>query len=179
MYYNELYHHGRLGQKWGTRNGPPYPLSSYTVGRAYSKRKLKKMQKMEEKRKKTELQDEEKEKDEAEKRREEARRAAAKEKEERLLYEERKEMSLRKGKATDVLFYKYDLDNKTLDDALKRVKWTKELEELSKKEKYMDSGWAKIDSVMDKLSTITNWVTTGTNLYNSIERLLKALDRET
>lgn len=25
---NELYHHGILGQRWGTRNGPPYPLDA-------------------------------------------------------------------------------------------------------------------------------------------------------
>lgn len=24
---NELYHHGVIGQKWGEKNGPPYPLS--------------------------------------------------------------------------------------------------------------------------------------------------------
>lgn len=26
-YSMELYHHGRLGQKWGKKNGPPYPLN--------------------------------------------------------------------------------------------------------------------------------------------------------
>lgn len=29
MLNNELYHHGIKGQKWGVRNGPPYPLESY------------------------------------------------------------------------------------------------------------------------------------------------------
>lgn len=28
VYQNELYHHGIKGQKWGVRNGPPYPLNS-------------------------------------------------------------------------------------------------------------------------------------------------------
>ena len=32
---NELYHHGVKGQKWGVRNGPPYPLySNGQLGRA-------------------------------------------------------------------------------------------------------------------------------------------------
>lgn len=30
VYPNELYHHGIKGQKWGVRNGPPYPLSAQT-----------------------------------------------------------------------------------------------------------------------------------------------------
>lgn len=25
---NELYHHGILGQRWGKKNGPPYPLKA-------------------------------------------------------------------------------------------------------------------------------------------------------
>ena len=45
--YNELYHHGILGQKWGQKNGPPYPLSGGSFSRSeaekiYEERKKKK-----------------------------------------------------------------------------------------------------------------------------------------
>lgn len=34
-----LSHHGRLGQKWGTHNGPPYPLDRETIKAAYGRGK--------------------------------------------------------------------------------------------------------------------------------------------
>ncbi len=37
-----LMHHGRKGQKWGVRNGPPYPLDAVVVSRSYGKAKVDK-----------------------------------------------------------------------------------------------------------------------------------------
>ena len=38
IYYGrELYHHGVRGQKWGVRNGPPYPLSDTNKSKAERK----------------------------------------------------------------------------------------------------------------------------------------------
>lgn len=41
----ELYHHGIIGQKWGDRNGPPYPLDKKNYNAA-EKRALKKSKKL-------------------------------------------------------------------------------------------------------------------------------------
>ena len=39
---NYLSHHGILGQKWGKKNGPPYPLDSKTAERVKNKAKVTK-----------------------------------------------------------------------------------------------------------------------------------------
>lgn len=36
---DELYHYGRIGQKWGVLNGPPYPLDRQTVKEVYGNKK--------------------------------------------------------------------------------------------------------------------------------------------
>lgn len=51
IYYknsNELYHHGVTGQKWGKRNGPPYPLDDNAKVQASKKRRFLRFRKKEE-----------------------------------------------------------------------------------------------------------------------------------
>lgn len=49
MYKYELYHHGIIGQKWGVRNGPPYPLSESLSRRVGRKRAQKRIDYLEKK----------------------------------------------------------------------------------------------------------------------------------
>lgn len=158
MYGNELYHHGRLNQQWGVRNGPPYPLSRQTVSEAYGKKKKRSISEVLQDRKaRKEAEEREKrEKEEAEKK---ARLAAD------------KERVLREGTATELLQYKNELTAKEWQDSLNRIKWVNELTSLSKKE--LDKGWESVNSVMKKIGNLKDWTKTGVEFYKAINEAIK------
>lgn len=86
-----------------------------------------------------------------------------------------KERVLKEGNAREVLRYKNELTNQELNTALNRIKWTSELNSISKKEK--ERGWQIVDDVMKKIGMINNWTTTGINTYNNINKIKKILDK--
>lgn len=169
MMTNELYHHGRLHQRWGVRNGPPYPLSSATVKKAYTKKKrgiagvieAHRQKKVEEKAAKAA--------------KEEAARKAAAEKE-KARKEADKERVLREGSAIEVSQYANELTNKELQDVVNRIKNRNELAKYTQQE--LDQGWKTVDSVMKKVGNIKDWTKTGVELWEQLDKAMKLLDSE-
>lgn len=151
VYPNELYHHGRLGQKWGKRNGPPYPLSrtSLSLGGYLNKRKAKKAAAAEEERKKS-----------------------AEEAKQR--HEENKEKVLRSGSALEVLQYQGELTNQQLQNVVNRINLEVQLRNYASKEQQMQSNMKKIDDIMKDVQTMTNWVNIGTDTWNAMARIYNA-----
>lgn len=161
MYYNynnELYHHGRLNQRWGVKNGPPYPLSRNTVKKAYGSRKARKAAEKQAKKEQEERARREAEEKEA------ARKAAD------------KERVLREGTATEVLMYRSELTNQQLNEAINRIKYTNQLSDLSKSE--LERGWNAINEVMKKVGNVKDWTKTGVELWENIDKALKLLDKQ-
>lgn len=156
MYYgDELYHHGRFGQRWGVTNGPPYPLSRSVVRSAYGKRK---MQKAAEKQAKVE--------------REEAARKEAEEKERQRKAAD-KERVLREGSASEILKYKNELTTAEIENAIKRIEKTRKLIELSNSE--LEKGWKAVDDVMQKVGNIRDWTKISAELMENINKIKKNL----
>lgn len=153
MYNNELYHHGRLGQKWGKRNGPPYPLTGRGLSAYRQRRKAKKAEKLEKKQAKTETEEETK-----------ARRDAE------------RERVLREGSATEVFQFRNELSNQELSNALNRIKWTNELARLAAEE--ADKGWKSIDQVMKKVGNVKDWTRTGVDFYKTLNEAIELANKK-
>lgn len=160
MYYaiinnpDELYHHGRLGQKWGERNGPPYPLSrgQLSLGGYIQKRKAKKAA-------------------EVERKKEAARRQAE---EAKRQHEADKERVLRAGKASEVLKYQGELTKKEMQDAYERIEWERKLKDISAKE--VQRNMDKLDLIMKDVKALTNYGGIAVDVYNLLASVYNATE---
>lgn len=163
----ELYHHGILGQKWGDRNGPPYPLGSgdhsakekkagwrQSLSGKIADRKRKKRQAAAlEKARAAKVQNAERKKEEADR-------------------EAKKEKALNSGSASDVMKFQGDLTNEQLQRALNRLNLEGQLSKLSQKD--VKTVTDKVDSIITKLDKATKWTQTGINAYNTAAKIINA-----
>lgn len=163
---SDLYHHGIFGQKWGKKNGPPYPLDGpdhsssekkagwrKSLGGGLFKRKKKKnvdAKAIAQERLKTLQRDNQ------------------------PLYEAEKQTALQKGKASDVLQFKGNLTNQQLQDAVNRIRLEETLKDYSAKE--IQSNWDKVDNAMKRVQQVTNWTNITLNAFDAAEKVYKKLD---
>ncbi len=173
-YYEDHYsfaHHGILGQKWGDKNGPPYPLDPGDHSAKEKKAGWVKSLKN--------YHAEKKKKKQRQKALEKARVAKAekaKQAELQKKFEADKEKVLRSGKASEILKYKGQMTNDEMEYAIQRINKEERLYGLSAKEQ--QDSWQKIDKIFDKVGTITNWVNKAANAYSAVDNLLKKFNGE-
>lgn len=77
--------------------------------------------------------------------------------------------------ATELLMYRDNLTNKELRDSLDRIKMTRELRDISRKEE--NEGWEAVNSAMRKLGYVNDWARTGKNTYQIVEDIIDTLDK--
>lgn len=166
-YYKPDYveHHGIIGQKWGDRNGPPYPLSgsehsavvkSANKKSAGSGRKLTWRQRRK-----------------AKKNLKKARAAAAK----KRLDDKEKERLVREGSASEVYARRNDLSIEQKRRAQERLNLDDQLATLSAKE--LARKKSKVDKMiktLDRAAKITGGVYNTANNINNIRKLFSSED---
>lgn len=166
-YYKPDYveHHGIIGQKWGDRNGPPYPLSSSehsAVVKSADKKSTRSGRKLtwHQRRK-------------AKKNLKKARAAAAK----KRLDDKEKERLVREGSASEVYARRNDLTIEQKRRAQERLNLDDQLATLSAKE--LARKKSKVDKMIntiDRASKITLGVYNTANNINNFRKLFSGED---
>lgn len=87
---------------------------------------------------------------------------------------EDKERVLRSGSASEVLKYQGELTNAELQNAYNRIDWERKLKSFSNSER--KSGMDKFDDYMQKVKKINGWVSTGTDVYNTLASIYNATE---
>lgn len=198
---NYLCHHGRLGQRKGVKNGPPYPLGEDQLTSVYEKNggmsesakevygeggssgsekkpeKKSLLRKMKEHKVKRELELEEMRRQEQEKIRnqeEENRKQLQREAEEK--FEQAKKSAIDKGDKKWVKANFDKLTNQELEVALNRINYRQRVD--TAYEEKVKTGWDRMDSVMKHVGQMTEWARKGTNAYNTGVKIYNAFHPE-
>ena len=168
---SDLYHHGILGQKWGRKNGPPYPLGTSDHSAAEKKAGWRKSLDGKSKgglfRRKKKVKKNQAAVDIAQE------RLKTMQTENPELYEATKATALQKGKASDVLQFKGNLTNQQLQDAVNRIRLEQTLSEFSSKE--VKSNWDKVDSAMKHVRQVADWAKTTSDLFENADKIYKKI----
>lgn len=174
----DLLHHGRLGQKWGQRNGPPYPLGlnkqQYSALSRFGKGAAKHIERQDAI---SQLKAEKKLRKENKKADRVLKKAKAKEAknaraEQKAL--ERKEAAVRHNSYKELYAIKDNLSYKELQDAFNRIDLEQKIFNKAnpKQPGLMDT----IDKAVNNIDRVGRWVDKGTNTWNTFATIYNNQD---
>lgn len=95
--------------------------------------------------------------------------------EDRQRYEKTKEKALKRGSARDIQSFRNELTEQDINQALNRINTDKRLAEAVSYEK---TGFDKIDSVMNKVGKVNNWIDIGFKSYKQYERFMIIMEKK-
>lgn len=88
--------------------------------------------------------------------------------------EEKQKFLKTASSATEIIQYQDELTNNELQNALNRIKTTRELRNISKRE--INAAWDAVDDAMKKVGKVKNWANIGVGSYWVIVEIINILN---